>query len=282
MAITVGNIGDRHTDPVRVCHRDRTKTLLAAVIEHHLTGYRQLPDRAGDGPWDVWWACYRAQRTAAELGLDPRRVAGHCEGCATATAELAFHVPPEHPERMPPQRCSCLLDWARSMRRPAREIMWPGWRLTVGMIKPGSDPVAVRNLLAESHTVLEEAQRSLTPADVRRLYPDAYGADYVVRQDDYLTCAPVTVFLLLTSPWAVGKATQIKTDVRSRLGGGDVLRNHLHMPDSPGDAFADLDHLAGTGTFTRLYERYERDRAADRLARYRALLEQPDPRHRAG
>ncbi|MDQ2883753.1 MAG: hypothetical protein M3Y48_22000 [Actinomycetota bacterium] len=72
----------------------------------------------------------------------------------------------------------------------------------------------------------------------------------------------------------------LKADIRRRLGGGDVLRNHLHMPDSPGDAFADLDHLAGAETFSRLYERYEGDRAAQRLARYRALLEQTDPPHR--
>lgn len=273
---------DQNTDSVPPCHRDRTKTLLAAAIEHHLTGHWQPPDRVGDGPWDVWWACYRAQRTAAELGLDPRRATGHCEGCATTAASLTLRVPPEHPDRIPPQRCSCFLDWARSMRQPVHEIMWPGWRLTVGMIKPGSDPVPARDLLAENHTVLEEAQRSLAPADVRRLYPDAYGADYVAHQDDYLTSAPVTVFVLLARPSSVGKAKEIKADVRRRLGGGDVLRNHLHMPDSPGDAFADLDHLAGTAMFTGLYERYERDRAADRLARYRALLEQPNPQHRAG
>ncbi|MGH3972319.1 MAG: hypothetical protein ACRDS9_03195 [Pseudonocardiaceae bacterium] len=74
----------------------------------------------------------------------------------------------------------------------------------------------------------------------------------------------------------------IKSDIRRRLGDGDALRNHLHMPDSPGDAYADLDHLAGTETFSRLYERHEGDRAAQRLARYRALLEQPNPRHRTG
>ncbi|MGH3565013.1 MAG: hypothetical protein ACRDRH_03050 [Pseudonocardia sp.] len=140
----------------------------------------------------------------------------------------------------------------------------------------------MRELLAQSHTVIEEAQRHLTPADVRRLYPDAYGPDYVARRDDYLTSAPVTVFVLVASPSAIGKAKDIKFDVLRRLGDGDALRNHLHMPDSPGDAFADLDHLTGSKTFSRLYERYERDRATQRLARYWALLEQPDPWHRTG
>ncbi|MGH3822065.1 MAG: hypothetical protein ACRDRA_04385 [Pseudonocardiaceae bacterium] len=147
---------------------------------------------------------------------------------------------------------------------------------------PERVPFTVRELLAESHTLVEEIQRHLTSADVRRLYPDAYGREYVARRDEYLTSAPVTVFVLLASPSAIGKAKDIKSDIRRRLGDGDALRNHLHMPDSPGDAFADLDHLAGTKTFSRLYERYERDRAAQRLARYRALLEQSDSRHRTG
>ncbi len=140
----------------------------------------------------------------------------------------------------------------------------------------------MRELLTETHAIVEEIQRRLTMADVRRLYPDAYGREYVARRDDYLTSAPVTVFILLASPAAIGRVKDIKADIRRRLGDGDALRNHLHMPDSPGDAFADLDHLAGTETFNRLYERYEGDRAAQRLAGYRALLEQPDPRYRTG
>ncbi|MGH3830110.1 MAG: hypothetical protein ACRDRS_06590 [Pseudonocardiaceae bacterium] len=269
---------DRNADVVPVCHRDRTKALLAYAVERHVTGHGQPLNRAGDGPWDVWWVCYRTQLSAAEFGVDPRRAAGRCEVCAIDASRLAFHTPPKHPDG----GCLCLLDWARSMRQPIPGIAWPGWRLTVSMVKPGSDPAQVRELLAESHTVLECVQRHLTPADVRRLYPDAYGREYVARRDDYLTSGPVVVFVLLASSSAIGKAKDIKSDIRRRLGRGDVLRNHLHMPDSPGDAFADLDHLTGTETFVRLYERYERDRAALRLARYWALLERPDSRHRTG
>ncbi|MGH3623098.1 MAG: hypothetical protein ACRDQ5_15100 [Sciscionella sp.] len=276
---------DRNTDPMPVCHRDRTKALLASAIEHHFTGCGQSPpERLATGPWDVWWVCYRAQRTATELGLDPRRAPGQCEACATDAGRLAFATPPEHPDHDGggQRRCSCLLEWATSMRQPVPDIVWPQWRLTVGMVKPSTNPVAVRELLAETHTILEQQQRSLTPVDVRRLYPDAYGADYVARQDDYLTSTPVTLFVLLAAHSAIGKAKDIKGDIRRRLGDGDMLANHLHMPDSPGDALADLDHFAGTETFTRLYERHERDRAAQRLARYRALLEQPHPQHRTG
>ena len=50
------------------------------------------------------------------------------------------------------------------------------------------------------------------------------------------------------------------------------LRSHLHMPDNPGDTLCDLHHLAGQQTLQDLYGRYDRDAAADRLARYRAVL----------
>ncbi|MGH3568324.1 MAG: hypothetical protein ACRDRH_20305 [Pseudonocardia sp.] len=273
---------DRIADELPVCHRDRTKALLAYAAEQHVSGHGLPRERSGDGPWDVWWVCYRTQRAAAEFGLDPGRTTGHCEVCAVDAGRLVFHAPPKHPDETLRPDCSCFLDWAQSMRQPLPDIIWPGWQLTVSMVKPGSNPIPVRGLLAENHTVVGEVQRHLTPADVHRLYPDAYGADYVAHRDDYLTSAPVVVFVLLASPAAIGKAKDIKSDIRRSLGDGDALRNHLHMPDSPGDAFADLDHLAGTETFRRLYERYERDRAAQRLARYRALLEQPGPRNRTG
>ncbi|MGH3930109.1 MAG: hypothetical protein ACRDTF_09050 [Pseudonocardiaceae bacterium] len=278
----MSHTADRNTDAGPVCHRDHAKALLAAAIEHHLTGQGQLPDRPGDGPWDLWWACYRAQRSAAELRLDPPHPVDGCADSAIDASRKALCTPPAHPDQASSRRCSCLLNWARSMRRPAPDIAWPQWRLTVAMVKPGSDPVQVRGLLAPSHTVLEEFQRSLAPADARRLYPEAYGREYVARRDDYLTSAPVTVLVLLASASAAGKAKGIEADIRRRLGEGDVLRNHLHMPDSPGNAFADIEHLTGIATFTRFYERYERDRATQRLARYRALLEQPGAQHRTG
>lgn len=257
---------------VPICHRDRTKVLLAAVMEQRSTGQRRLPDRIGDGPWDLWWTCYRARRSAAEFGFDPWRAPGQCEDCATDASKLAFSEPPGYPDPMVAGKCSCFLEWAQSMREPIPAITWPRWCLTLAMVKPGCNPVLVRQLLRDSHTVLAQFERHLTVADVRRLYPEAYGREYVARRDYYLTSAPITVFVLLASPSAVGKVTEIKADIRRRLGDDDRLRNHLHMPDSPGDAFADLDHLAGTETFLQLYERYECDRAAQRLACYRTLL----------
>ena len=51
-----------------------------------------------------------------------------------------------------------------------------------------------------------------------------------------------------------------------------MLRNHLHMPDNPGEALADIAHFAGPDVFAELYERHERDQRAGRLAAYRAAL----------
>lgn len=132
---------DRNADAVSCCHRDRTKALLAYAVERHVTGHGQPLNHAGDGPWDVWWVCYRTQRTAAEFGLNPRRAPIRCEVCAIDASTLASHTPPKHPDEPPRQGCPCLLDWARSMRRSTPDIAWPGWQLTVSMVKPGRDPI---------------------------------------------------------------------------------------------------------------------------------------------
>lgn len=263
-------------------NRDRTKVALACAIECVIAGVDLRAGHTYDSPWDAWWVRYRSRLSAARSR--PDLWPGECADCVEEAGSLVCASPPGHPDDNGPgeRTCACLTEWARSMRSPAPAIAWPPWRLTLGMAKPGADTAAVAAELTRTHTVLDTFTLQLTPADVRRLYPDAYGAAFVARTDDYLTSGPVTVFALLMHDSAIGHAKEIKLEIRRRLGGDDKLRNHLHMPDSPGDAFADLDHLAGRRVFHRFYERYERDRATARLARYRALLERPDSRHRAG
>ncbi|WP_334028664.1 hypothetical protein [Nocardia terpenica] len=140
------------------------------------------------------------------------------------------------------------------------------------MVKPGTDRTTVRTLLEESHRVLATHRRWLSTADTRRLYPDAYGAEYLADRDAYLTGGEVSVLILLTQPGVLATAKRIKTELRHRLGCSNPLRNGVHMPDCPGEAYCDIAHLCGADTLVELYERYDHDHAVDRLDRYRDLL----------
>ncbi|MEG8179244.1 hypothetical protein GZH49_11970 [Nocardia terpenica] len=261
-------------DTFALCHRDRVKALLGWAVERPLARARiPLPD-IEVGVWDLWWVCFRAATPAHVLDLDTIALADACAQCRTDATALAAMDPPAHPDALGPRACDCLEQWARSMRTPAREVRWPRWRITCAMTKPGADADAVHPLLAASHTTLSTHRLRLATADVRLLYPDAYGADFTAAQDTYLTSAPVTVFVLLAHPDVTRTATEVKREIRRQLGGSDVLRNQLHMPDNPGDAFCDLAHLADPDTRTDLYERYDHDLAPARLEGYRHLLAQ--------
>lgn len=261
---------------VATCHlsayRDRVAALLGYVVESRLTGVAySLGVGAADSPWDIWWVCYRAATPATELGFDVRHLTGGCAACRREVSVLVSTTPPGHPDRLGTV-CGCLYKWAVRMRQLASDVDWLPLRTCVAMVKPDAAVDAVSRLLTETYQIVYTVERLLTAADVRRLYPDAYGADYVARQDSYLTSGPVRVLVLLASPTTTRDVKQIKAGIRRRLDGGDVLRNHLHMPDNPGDALCDVDHLAGSDLFHNLYERYDRDGAAERRARYRAVL----------
>ncbi|PSK67587.1 hypothetical protein B0E53_00397 [Micromonospora sp. MH33] len=159
------------------------------------------------------------------------------------------------------------------MRTPGGDVDWPPLRASVAMVKPGGDAPGVLRALRGDHLVTAVASKRLTSSDARRLYPDAYGAEYVARQDEYLTSAPVTVYALLLDGDAARNPKDLKLGIRARLAGGDVLRNHLHMPDSPGDALCDLAHLISENTRDDLYGRYDRAAADQRLAQYRTRLD---------
>lgn len=259
--------------------RVEAAALLAYVLEARLLGHA---DTAADlaalrvgSPWTAWWVCYRADESAADLGIPAAVFDGACGAC-TYEARALSSGGPRHPDQVQTdRRCGCLEAWARRMRQPAVEIDWPRLRSCVAMVKPGSDRATVRALLESPYIIAGGVERFLSSADVRRLYPDAYGADFVRAQDAYLTSGPVQVVTLVAKPGLAGLATELKQAIRGRLGDNDRLRNHLHMPDSPGDTFADLAHLAGHAVLHDLYGRYDRDQptpAEHRLARYRDLL----------
>ncbi len=255
-------------------YRDRVAVLLAWVIELWLAGGTPepgLPQTAS--PWDVWWVCYRAALPADQIGLDPNRAGARCRRCRQDVIGLTTGAAIGHPEQLAPGGCRCLTAWAARMRAPAPDLAWPPLRLSLALVKPHADADRLRRLLQPTSTLLQVQRQRLSRADVRRLYPDAYGADYVAGQDAYLTSSEVHVLILAaTAAASEASARQVKTGIRARLGGADRLRNHLHMPDNPGETLCDLAHLAGLPVLRELYGRFDRDRAAGRLAGYRAVL----------
>jgi nucleoside diphosphate kinase len=148
-------------------------------------------------------------------------------------------------------------------------------RLTLALLKPGAprEPIRtrLRTVLREVHTV----ERHLTAEDCDRLYPDAYGAEFVAPRTAYLTGGPVQVIVLAGDVDAVAVGSALKRTLRADLG-TETLRNHVHMPDNPGEALADIALLAGWDVLDQLYRRWEihhgERHVAARLAGYRAHL----------
>ncbi|MGH3250951.1 MAG: hypothetical protein ACRDOI_32745, partial [Trebonia sp.] len=190
-------------------------------------------------------------------------------------ALLAIADPPAHPGT-DLGSCGCLLRWAETMRAPGPGAGWPPSALSLALIKPGADAGRIQDMLGAWFEVLKAGESGLTATGTRRLYPEAYGADYVTGRDAYLTSGPVRVLILLARDPSVNPR-EAKASIRKRLPGGDTLRNHLHIPDNPGEAFADIALFAGTTELAALHRRYERDHAPARLAFYRTALGIAEP-----
>jgi hypothetical protein len=255
--------------------RRRVQALLGYALETRLLHgrARSLRIRPLPSPWDIWWVCSRAGLGAAELAVDPAAQAGgSCPACRELVARLVAPSEPRFPDLLTAEVCGHLRAWAVRLRTPAEPFAWPTSRLCVAVIKPGAPGERIRDLLDVPYQVLAADRRRLTPADTRRLYPDAYGAEWIAERDAYLTGTPVEVLVLATRPETTASPLYVKATIRAQLPEAGLLRNYLHMPDMTGETYADLDHLAGTDLLRELYGRYERDRAAERLACYRAVL----------
>jgi len=213
--------------------------------------------------------CARAASSPAELMLADLSGAG-CARCWRQVLSLVTAIPPGCPDPEGTD-CGCLHQWAVRMRQPEPGLGWPALRIQVALVKPGTPAGRVRRILTEDYRVVGVARRHLTREDVRRLYPDAYGTDFLAAQDGYLVGQRVDV-LVLAADGDPPDPGQVKARIRGLLGGSDVLRNHVHMPDSPGDTLCDLAHLAGQRVLSGLYGRYERGRVRQRLDYYRAVL----------
>jgi hypothetical protein len=247
------------------------KALLGYMLDSLLagTGHEEQETSAVPSPWDGWWACYRAGLPAAATGIAVRAGGNACPECGERAAVLAAADPPGHPGTAS-EPCGCLLRWGAVLRSPGPAAAWPHVALSLALIKPGAPAARIQDLLASSFEVLSDRGLTLTRADTRRLYPEAYGASYVADRDAYLTSGPARVLVLRARHPAVS-SRDVKAAVRGQTG-GDALRNHLHMPDNPGEALADIAHFAGYAELASLHRRYERDHAATRLAFYRTAL----------
>src|SRR5216683_2159987 len=224
--------------------RHLPQALLGYVLETRLAGLSAgAPVVTVTSPWDLWWVCFRTAIPAGQVGVTATAPAPSCAACADDARELAAADPPRHPGMTPGRACGCLLEWAVRMRAPAAPVTWPPLSLTLALIKPGAPVQALRARLERTSDVLQAREQTLTTADVRRLYPEAFG-----------------------------EPGELKKRLRQEMGATDVMRNHLHMADNPAEALADIRHLAGQDVLAGLYERHERDRAADRIAFYRAAL----------
>lgn len=255
-------------------HRGEVTAVLSYLLDQRQCANppAALPlNRPLRSPWDVWWISYRAGVPAAELGLDISHTATDCHRCRDDVTALVRPGTVSHPGAIDDHRCGCLRSWAISMRSPEPELPWPGLHLSVARAKPGSDAGAVAGALGEHFTIEDHWLKWLDLRDVRRLYPEAYGAVFVDAQDTYLTSGPVTVLVLRAQTPRLA-TTDLKRRIRRALAGTDRLRNHLHMPDNPGETWCDLTHLTGPELTCDLYRRYDRAATATRLDHYRALL----------
>jgi hypothetical protein len=249
------------------------QALLGYVLEARLAGLNsQAPAVAVNSPWDLWWACYRAAIPAEQLDVTCNVPVLSCPACVNDAREMATANPPRHPGVTKGRACGCRLDWAVRMRMPTAVVSWPPLPVTLAVIKPGAPVRALRARLERACHILHARDRALTTADVRRLYPEAYGTKFVEAVDAFLTAAPVHVLVLRWRDGHYGPPGEFKMRLRRELGTTDVMRNHLHMADNPAEALADIRHLAGHDVLAAVYERHLRDRAADRVAFYRAAL----------
>lgn len=232
-------------------------------------------------PWDSWWI---AMRSLGRL-RPPAGFAGACADCIPRAAAAAAAEPPVHPGHHLLQ-CRCHRVWAEAMRArlPDGALSRPPQCITVALLKPGAPRALIRaRLRTAGFLEVHVVQRQLTGEDCDRLYPDAYGASFVADRTRYLTSDTVQIIVLVGGGDAVARGAALKSTIRAELTGDGEdlvnLVNHLHMPDNPAEALADVALLAGWEVLVRIYRRWESNgegRISSRLAGYGAHLD----RHR--
>jgi hypothetical protein len=252
--------------------RGLVKAVVSYLYEAQLLGERvdvpELPD-----VWDVWYVCYRLWRSAGELGMTELHRRGTCPGCSDLVTRLTSTEPPAYPSALPD--CGCWLRWAMRMRsrgRGATDVDSSAMALSFALVKPGAPAEAIHSLLGARYRTVGRRELGLTAVDVSRLYPDAYGEEFLAWQAEYLGRGPVEVLVLAAPTDEAVCAVAVRSEIRAALGVAAEAENHLHMPDSPGEALANIEQFFGSAALAEQYGRIERIHGYRRLAVHRALL----------
>jgi hypothetical protein len=144
--------------------------------------------------------------------------------------------------------------------------------LSSALLKPWAPAGAIRDMLAVRYQIASRRTLRLTPLDIARLYPDAYGEEFLAWQAGYLGGGPAEALMLTTPADEPACARAVRSEVRASLGVTAEPENHLHMPDSPGEALANIEQLFGADALRDHYGRIELSHGRRRLALYRAVL----------
>ncbi|UGQ10959.1 hypothetical protein LO772_29790 [Yinghuangia sp. ASG 101] len=259
--------------------RARLTAALGLLLEARLRNRPEILQVWPEHPWDRWWLAMRTGTPLTELPATAP-VLTHCPDCVARAALCAGERPPSHPGD-DESACACRTEWATAMRASGTGgtcLPRPPQRLTLALLKPGSPAGALRARLRGQFTELACNERTLTARECARLYPDAYGQGFVAERTRYLTSGPVQVLVLLGPPHAVDFGDRLKHVLRLAFEAGPLI-NHLHMPDNPAEALADIALLAGADTLAHVYERWEHDdrRHLARMASYRTYVDRPGP-----
>lgn len=254
-----------------------TELLLAVTWESYLAGDRLViptEHMRRLSCWDFWYVSYGIQESAPQLfaARFPARLRELRDGAGSANDvwRLIEEVPVGWPE--PEVVYPGLLTWRQAQRQEAESgLALPAGAHCPVLVKPR---VAVESVLAALEPVFQiegcEA-RELGPKDVRRLYPTAYGAEFVGRVVDYLTSGPCT--LLLVSAWQPIPSLDVcKALVRGQLGVMGNLENAIHLPASLGELYSNLTQFLGHAATREAYNEHNGTKHERRVALYRTLL----------
>jgi nucleoside diphosphate kinase len=204
------------------------------------------------------------------LGIDPDSAKATCSACKPYIREL-LSGDPVYPGWSAPIPCDCFGQWSAGMRTPEDEGQFPSLRFCNCLIKPNADSNRIISVLNASYEIVAAKNITLTVPDIRRMYPESFEALYLPVHNGYLTSSESVVVLMCAKNETTDHRHE-KMRIRGLLSGGDCVRNHLHMPDNPGDTIADLLHLSPELDQRSLVHSSDVASAERRVALYKSIM----------